>query len=229
MSTRPKAPPAFNDAARKGEHSCAVVIDDVYDLAHTGGSLKRAWARLVSDNQLYAIMHANRKNICDDDLYSRLTRIKLTEQRKGRALGIVDPQGLSREEIAANVAHARAQGLRYVAVIDQHDYPLSDAVFTAQAVLAINDPMDIVRFVREHGLRPDAPKTTIRRLIDTQRDDMSFLHQYSMSPMKMLRVNLPADARESYERYLEKCEEIRSAKKVQPKGMLAKLLGRGRS
>lgn len=103
---------------------------------------------------------------------------------------------------------AKRSGKRYLAVIEQ---TTSDrySVNVSESLMTTCDAMDIMRAVREKGLRPKAPRTVLRRIFNTDNGD--FRSQLMMSPQKQFAVNLPPDAQEAYQRYLSAVEAARQA------------------
>ena len=105
---------------------------------------------------------------------------------------------LSNGTLRRHFEAAQRTGVRYIGVMQQVlDNPY--AVTCDQSVISARDCEDIVRQIREHGLRPHAPRTTLYRLLDTRED---FRAQVDMVALDSLAQNLTPAAKDAYERYL---------------------------
>lgn len=128
-------------------------------------------------------------------------------------------ESISHSTLRKHFEAAKKNGVRYVGIMQQIlDDPY--AVTCDQSIITAHACEDIVRQVREQGLRPRAPKTTLFRLLDTRGE---FNAQADMVALDSLAANFTPDAKDAYFRYLDARAE-RAAEKG--RGLLARLFKR---
>lgn len=137
-------------------------------------------------------------------------------------MAMLNDDSLSHSELRHMFNSARQRNLRYFAVIEQI---LEDRymVTVSQGSFVSNDANDIVRQLREQGLRPSSPTTRLSRVFDTRAD---FNTQLQMNRGAMLSHVLPADAKAAHDRYLEDVQKKKEAAQNTGKGLFARLFGR---
>ncbi len=115
---------------------------------------------------------------------------------------------------------AQRSGVRYLGVLQQIlDDPY--AVTCDQRVISAHDCTDIVRQVREAGLRPGAPQTTLFRLLDTRGD---FHKQADLPAAQSLAQNFTDEARVAYQRYID--QRAQNDQPANKSGFISRLFGR---
>ncbi len=137
-------------------------------------------------------------------------------------MAMLNDDSLSHSELRHMFNSARQRNLRYFAVIEQI---LEDRymVTVSQGSFVTNDANDIVRQLREQGLRPSSPTTRLSRVFDTRAD---FNAQLQMGREAMLSHVLPADAKAAHDRYLEDVQKKKEAAQNTGKGLFARLFSR---
>lgn len=129
-------------------------------------------------------------------------------------------ESLSYETLRKHFDAAQKNGVRYIGVLQQvFDDPY--AVTVDQQVIRADDCADIVRQVREAGLRPHAPRTSLQRLFDTRA---SFEKQVDGPGPATLADNFTPEAQQAYQRYLD--DRAKRDEPARKGGLMARLFGR---
>ena len=109
----------------------------------------------------------------------------------------------SPKHLSAQFNKAKADGLRYLAVLEANS-AANGTVFHGEYVIKSHDLADIVRNLRERGLRPDGRRVSLRYIFDTAGAD--FETQIKTAPDEMLRA-AGSDVYGAYQRYLDASAE----------------------
>lgn len=109
---------------------------------------------------------------------------------------------------------AARKGRRYVAVVHIEQHGRRHILARDEVVLMTNDAMDVVRYLREKGLRPDNNMAVLKRFFDTRAGDDAFA-QARWSPPTMIRKYMPADAHAAYERFVQAQADMQARAKAQ--------------
>lgn len=137
-------------------------------------------------------------------------------------MAMLNDESLSHSELRDMFNRARDRNLRYFAVLEQI---LEDRymVTVSQGSYVSNDAEDVVRQLRERGLRPASPTTRLSRIFDTTAD---FATQMQMGREAMLAANLPPAAKAAHDRYLADLQKRKDSEQHARKGIFARLLGK---
>lgn len=137
-------------------------------------------------------------------------------------MAMLNDESLSHSELRDMFNRARDRNLRYFAVLEQI---LEDRymVTVSQGSYVSNDAEDVVRQLRERGLRPASPTTRLSRIFDTTAD---FATQMQMGREAMLATNLPPAAKAAHDRYLADLQKRKDSEQQARKGFFTRLLGK---
>lgn len=128
-------------------------------------------------------------------------------------------ESLSYDTLRKHFEAAQKNGVRYIGVLQQvFDDPY--AVTVDQQVIRADECTDIVRQVREAGLRPGAPRTSLQRLFDTRA---CFDRQVDGPGPATLADNFTPAAQQAYQRYLD--ERAQREQPARKGGFMARLFG----
>lgn len=125
-------------------------------------------------------------------------------------------------ELRSMFNSARERNQRYFAVIEQ---VIEDRymVTVSQGSFVTSDAAEIVRNLRETGLRPGAFPSRLRYVFDTRA---GFEAQLKMGRDAMLAANLPTDVKAAYERYQQDLAAQKQRAANANKGLFARLFGK---
>lgn len=174
---------------------------------------------LTEYDELFDRYQAGR--LAQDDDFTACTHIKRLDCRRLHARKPVFPERLDAQALKAHFIHAQRSGLRYVAVVER-TYSGDGTVSREQFVVKSQTADDILRVLRDKGLRPDGRNASLTCLLDIRAG--AFEAQAQMTHAQMLATNLDAQALQAYQLYVLKAaqKDARPARK----GIIGKIFGR---
>lgn len=179
-----------------------------------------ATSLLLTDHDEMFDRYQNGRLSRDGD-FAACTHIKRLDYRRLHPRKPVFPERLDAQALKAHFSHAQRGGLRYVAVVER-TYSGDGTVSREQFVIKSQTFDDVLRVLRDKGLRPDGHTASLTCLLDTRAG--TFEAQAQMAHAQMLATNLDARAMQAYQLYILKAaqKDARPARR----GVIGKIFGR---
>lgn len=160
--------------------------------------------------------------LANDADFSACTHIKRLDHRRLYPRKPSFPERLDERALRAHFSNAQRRGLRYIAVVER-TFSGDGTVSREQYVVKSRTIDDVLRVLRDKGLRPDGRTASLTCLFDTASGN-TFEEQARMTHAQMLGTNFDARALQAYQLYVVKAAQKDAA--PARKGIFGKIFGR---